>query len=300
MAATKSAFDSLKDYGSTDNEDDEGDILGDFNENNDSLVANSSNLADHTGNCNEDKCNSLMSSPPVDLTAYCSKDPRVLCESNKSLAPSHTADEDNEDNYKIDSDISSCESDHSEWKPSSVESFDEDSVDIEISNPKNIFKKRKRKLNYVSTDPESQNLVADILHSPIRLKRAPNCYSTPKRAKTSSNSSISPSNQLPIAPKSHSPSAVSPSDDIIQSYVIGIADKLKEHLKNKEDFEKFLHGNPKGKKKIIDNQVTVQVNTNKSKNKRQYDKPHICIYCGACIIKLSRHFFYFILKKQKF
>ena len=135
--------------------------------------------------------------------------------------------------------------------------------------------------------------MADTLHSPIRLKRAPNCYSTPKRAKKCSNSSKSPSNQSPIAPKSHSPSAVSPSDDIIQSYVIGIADKLKEQLKNKDDFEKFLRGNPKGKKKIIDNQVSIQVHTNKSKNKRKYDKPHICFYCGACIIKLSRHFFLF-------
>ena len=37
--------------------------------------------------------------------------------------------------------------------------------------------------------------------------------------------------------------------------------------------------------------VSTQVHTNKVENKRLYDKHHICIYCGTCVIKMSQHFF---------
>ena len=110
----------------------------------DQVNVDNSEVGDYIAICDSsDRCDSSSDST-LDLNDYCNKEwvwSNNAEQLNESLAPNDTADEDeDEDNeyfLKSDTDISSAESDTSEYKPSSVESSDEASVHIAIS-PKKI------------------------------------------------------------------------------------------------------------------------------------------------------------------
>ena len=59
-------------------------------------------------------------------------------------------------------------------------------------------------------------------------------------------------------------------------------------MRNDDNVKKFLGGN---KLPALDHISTQVHQNNKSgENQRKYDKSHICYFCGACVIKMSRHF----------
>ena len=241
---------------------------------------------DHLQNdYNEDRSNSRMSSiASEDLVDYLSND---TFERSCSPTPNNMEQDNIESDYKSDSDISTDDSEHSLYLPSTAElkmlasevgaflSSDED-------EPKPSKNQKKCKKLFDSHEVHHE---VDELQSPKRMKSS-NSYSTPKRGKSST-----PKSPIIGSPKPHqSPIPLEIQINDVNIYVGQIAEILKENIKNDNDLKKYLCGNPE----LSSDHISTQVHQNNKDevNQRLYNKYHICYYCGNCIIKMPRHFFH--------
>ena len=147
-------------------------------------------------------------------------------------------------------------------------------------------KKRQTKVDSPKIDFQSPKRMKLIdFQSPKRMKLQ-HSNSTPKRGKIclSPMSESSPTVGSPKSPN-WTPSENPISD--VDCYVGYIAEFLKEKIKNDHDVKKFLGGNQLPSLDHISTQV--HQNNEGGVNHRKYNKAHICYFCGACVIKMSRH-----------
>ena len=288
----------IKEYGASDSEEDSFSMLPQFFYNSKPVTPKGNSLSivqykASENSSNEDRCNSQMSSiVSEDLDTYLGND----MDWSRSPTPNNREQDITEHGdieLKSDTDISSDESEHSEYVPSeddllaSDEKSDEDSP-----KPQKNKENCKAKLN-------SQEV--DDLQSPKRMK-SPNSYSTPKRGKKCSKpkspmfgssptfGSPSPMFGSPKAltsPKARqSPIRLDIQIDDVKIYVGQVATCLKENYKDNNDIKKYLD-DPSY------DHISTQLHQNNKDdvNRRRYNKYHICYSCGKCVFKMGRHFF---------
>ena len=162
-----------------------------------------------------------------------------------------------------------------------------DSPKIDLQSPKRM------KLQHSTSTPKREKICLSPMSSPTvgsPTVGSPHSTSTPKRGKICLSPMSSPTVGLPTVGSPKSPNWT-PLENLISDvdlYVTYIGDFLKEKMRNDDNVKKFLGGNQLPALDHISTQV--HQNNKSGENQRKYDKSHICYFCGACVIKMSRHF----------
>ena len=162
-----------------------------------------------------------------------------------------------------------------------------DSPKIDLQSPKRM------KLQHSTSTPKREKICLSPMSSPTvgsPTVGSPHSTSTPKRGKICLSSMSSPTVGLPTVGSPKSPNWT-PLENLISDvdiYVTYIGDFLKEKMRNDDNVKKFFGGN---QLPALDH-ISIQVHQNNKsgENQKKYDKSHICYFCGACVIKMSRHF----------
>ena len=299
---------SIEVIGGEDISGNENDVqnVGDEAEFGDSNVLDESDIGIETGDIqNEERSESRVSEVSlgsVTLTEYLNKD-------------KNAPDSDYDMSILSDSDVSEYIPTEREEKMAEKELKMDLPDNKKKSNPKNKSKKSKKRKNKFNDSFTVELLSPERIKSPVPHSApkgekfsslSPVEFQSPKRMNSPDSQSTPKRGKFSIMPTSHSsgtfespnshgsrkdPKSIDSEGQMESSALLleNVQTFIYEKMTKDIIFKSYSPANLNAIYQLPElDKICIQGHTN-TKEKRKFDKEHICYYCGSCVIKMSRH-----------